>query len=137
MNLLKKILDFLKKYKMVVILIVSLFSVVLISGIFGMKNEKFTVTNSGRELVFFSMKGCSHCEDIKPMWNLLIQNYGNNNYIELKQVVAQDNPDLVKQYDVKGFPTILALKDGKINFEYKGDRSYEDLVRFMNHAMTD
>lgn len=101
------------------------------------KKEKFTVSRLNRELVLFSMVGCGHCEDIKPTWDLLVNNYGNNDYIEIKQIVAQEHPDIVKQYGVTGFPTILALHNGKVLKKYEGDRSYESLVKFMNHAMTD
>ena len=110
--------------------------IVLLSMMF-FRKEKFTVSRLNRELVFFSMDGCGHCEELKPTWDLLVTNYGNNNYIELKQVVSQQRPDLVKQYGVTGFPTILALHNGQILKKYDGDRTYESLVRFMNHAMSD
>ena len=45
-------------------------------------------------------------------------------------------PEMTQKYNVQGFPTILALKDGELNMKYDGDRSYESLLQFMNLAMT-
>jgi thioredoxin-like negative regulator of GroEL len=126
-----------KKLLMYIPVIFIIGMIIALFALMFKKKEKFTVSRLNRELVLFSMNGCSHCEDLKPTWDLLYNNYGNNNYIEIKQIVAQEHPDLVKQYGVTGFPTILALHNGQILKKYDGDRSYEDLVRFMNHAMSD
>ena len=137
MKIIQTLLTLLKKYRTESIIL----GLVLLAGlfyglIFGITPEKFTVSRLNRELVFFSMNGCGHCEEMKPTWDLLVNNYGDNNFVELKHIVAQDKPELTEQYKVTAFPTILALKDGKLNLKYDGDRSYEDLVRFLNYAMT-
>ena len=98
--------------------------------------ETFT-SQLGKEVVFFSMNGCGHCDDMMPAWKQLVSNYGSENaYVEYRHVVAQDRPDLIEKYNVQAFPTILALKDGEISQTYEGNRSYEDLLRFANYAMS-
>jgi len=138
MSMIQKILGLFKKYRMnILFAIISIAGGLLYGYLMGFFNkEQFRVSRLNREMVFFSMKGCGHCEDMKPAWELLKSNYGNNDYIELNQVVAQERPELTEKYGVQSFPTILALKDGEINMTYDGDRSYESLLQFMNNAMT-
>lgn len=98
--------------------------------------EGFTSSKPYKELLFFTLDGCGHCENMKPTWKLLKQNYGENGYIKLIEVKAKQNQDLVKLYNIKGYPTLLYVKDEKMVSEYKGDRTYEDLVKFLKHSMT-
>lgn len=121
------------KYKILILLLV----VVIIIGINKIyKKDNFTVSRLNKELVFFSMEGCGYCEKFKPTWELLLNNYGDNDFIELKEVVLDKNQELVDRYNVKSFPTILYLKNGNKEKEYKGDRSYEDLVKFINYSIS-
>jgi len=98
-------------------------------------NESFDY-NPHKELIFFSMPGCGHCKNFKPTWDLLLKNYGNIKDIELIEVSSNEKPELVELFEIDGFPTILYAKDNKKVSEYKGDRSYEDLVKYMKHCMS-
>ena len=98
-------------------------------------NESFDY-NPHKELIFFSMPGCGHCKNFKPTWELLVKNYGDIKDIELIQVSSNEKPDLVELFEIEGFPTILYVKDNKKVSEYKGDRSYEDLVKYMTYSMS-
>ena len=98
-------------------------------------NESFDY-NPHKELIFFSMPGCGHCKNFKPTWELLVKNYGDIKDIELIQVSSNEKPDLVELFEIDGFPTILYVKDNKKVSEYKGDRSYEDLVKYMKYSMS-
>lgn len=98
--------------------------------------EGFTSVKPYKELLFFTLEGCGHCEKMKPTWNLLKKNYGNNGYIKLIEVKAKENQDLVQLYKVEGFPTLLYVKDEKKVSEYQGNRTYEDLVKFLKHSMS-
>jgi thiol-disulfide isomerase/thioredoxin len=98
-------------------------------------NESFDY-NPHKELIFFSMPGCGHCKNFKPTWDLLLKNYGNIKDIELIEVSSNEKPELVELFEIDGFPTILYAKDNKKVSEYKGDRSYEDLVKYMKFCMS-
>jgi len=98
-------------------------------------NESFDY-NPHKELIFFSMPGCGHCENFQPTWDLLVKNYGNIKDIELIQVISNQKPELVEKFKIQGFPTILFIKDSQKVSEYKGDRSYEDLVKYMKFCMS-
>lgn len=97
--------------------------------------EGFTSTKPYKELLFFTLEGCGHCENMKPTWNLLKQNYGSNGKIKLIEVKAKENQDLVQLYNVTGFPTLMFVKDEKKVTEYNGDRTYQDLTKYLKHSM--
>lgn len=135
-----KIMKLFKKNRMLILVIII--SIIVCFACcyfmrFSNKTESYT-SQLGKEMVFFSMKGCGHCEKMMPAWKQLVSNYGSENaYIELKLVDADERPDLIEKYDIQSFPTILALKDGEISQKFsEPNRSYESLLRFMNYAMT-
>lgn len=125
------------KYKLpltlVGLLVIPIIIFFLVKTLF---KEGFTSVKPYRELLFFTLEGCGHCENMKPAWNLLVQNYGENGQVKLIQVKAKENQDLVQKYKVEGFPTLLYVKDTKIAAKYGGDRTYEDLIKFLKHSMT-
>ena len=43
-----------------------------------------------------------------------------------------DAPELIQKYNVQGFPSIIAINDGKKIKEHDGERSVDDLQRFAN-----
>ena len=49
---------------------------------------------------------------------------------------SNQKPELVEKFKIQGFPTILFIKDSQKVSEYKGDRSYEDLVKYMKFCMS-
>lgn len=98
--------------------------------------ENFTSNKPYKELLFFTLDGCPHCENMKPVWDLLKKNYGKNEFIKLIELNAQKDKKLVELYNVTGYPTLLYVKDQKLQKEYNGDRSYEDLVLFLKHSMS-
>jgi len=100
-----------------------------------LKKESFSY-NPHRELILFSMPGCGHCEKLKPTWDLLMKNYGDIKDIELINVVSNENPELVELFGIQGFPSIIYTKDNKKITEYNGDRSYNDLVKYMKYSMS-
>jgi thiol-disulfide isomerase/thioredoxin len=100
-----------------------------------LREETFTSNKPYREIIFFSLDGCSHCEKLKPMWDLFKKNYNNNQYIKLINIEAENNKELVEKYNIEGFPTILYIKDGEKVSEYDGNRTYESLVKFFKYSM--
>jgi thiol-disulfide isomerase/thioredoxin len=100
------------------------------------KDRKFTdvANTTGKKetiiIYFFFADWCPHCKTAKPEWEKFSKNVNgtivNNKTIQTMEVDCTDmdssntsNPDvvntiqMVKQYEVKGFPTVLAVKDNK------------------------
>ena len=89
-------------------------------------------------IVLFYMNGCGHCETMKPTWNKVITELKDkhNNEIILG-AIESSNMDMFKKHgispSVSGFPTILYFHPNKITNpeSYNGDRSYEDLKKWI------
>lgn len=122
-----------KQIIMILTLIIILLTIIYLIKL--LLKENFTSNKPYKELIFFTMTGCPHCEDMKPTWNLLKKNYNNNQHIKLIEINVQEKPNLVELYKVKAFPTLLYIKDEKINKEYDGDRSYESLIKFLKYSI--
>jgi thioredoxin-like negative regulator of GroEL len=86
---------------------------------------------SQKEVILFSMIGCGHCQHFKPTWNALRDRYSQDDAVKLTEVSVNEEPEKVKKFDINGFPTILILQDGSPKEKYQGDRSYEDVINFI------
>ena len=93
-------------------------------------NEKGNVS-----FVKFHQPTCHHCTEMKKAWEdlgKLLQDKCKDD-ISLIEVngdaLSESKSDVSKE--IKGFPTIMILKSGKKKVEYSGDRSTEDMLKFM------
>jgi thiol-disulfide isomerase/thioredoxin len=89
-------------------------------------------------VILFYMDGCGHCETMKPAWNKLINELKDKHKNEIiLGAVESSNMDMFKKHgispSVSGFPTILYFHPNKITNpeSYNGDRSYEDLKKWI------
>lgn len=89
-------------------------------------------------VILFYMDGCGHCEVMKPTWNKLMQELKekHKNEIILGAVESKDMERFKKSGitpSVSGFPTILYFHPNNITRHeaYNGDRSYEDLKKWI------
>ena len=93
-------------------------------------NEKGNVS-----FVKFHQPKCPHCTEMKKAWEdlgKLLQDKCKDD-ISLIEVngdaLSESKSDVSKE--IKGFPTIMILEDGKKKVEYSGDRSTEDMLKFI------
>ena len=94
-------------------------------------NSYESFNSSAKQVLFFSMSGCGHCQNFKRTWQQLLNKYAQDNGFELVEVNVDSNPQKVQQYNIPGFPTILVEENGKVKQEYQGDRSFGSVVNFI------
>ena len=91
------------------------------------------VTNSDKNvLIEFYANWCGHCKNLEPIYRQLAKKFNDKKDLVVAKIEAtlNDYPDL---YDVNGFPTIYFLKKDKSKPHlYLGDRSLEDLTKYVN-----
>jgi thiol-disulfide isomerase/thioredoxin len=87
---------------------------------------------------------CPHCRNLKPVFQEVADKVASD---RIKFTTAQVDGDRTTEKELasimpkiyekhlgksfQGFPTIVCFKGGMITREYKGDRSVEDIVRFV------
>lgn len=81
-------------------------------------------------VVAFVANGCGHCTQMKPS---LHSSAKKSNIPVFTSHAHRDGiMDLVQEYNVEGFPTVIKFKNGQKLKEYQGTRQTDDLVKFYN-----
>ncbi|KAK4313614.1 hypothetical protein Pmani_015047 [Petrolisthes manimaculis] len=84
----------------------------------------------GKHFIKFYAPWCGHCQRLAPTWEALAKSFEHDDSVTIGKVDCTQYQSVCSQYEVKGYPTLLWLSDGKKIKKYSGDRSHEDLKRF-------
>jgi thioredoxin 1 len=118
---------------MITMVIIIVFLLVAIVAMFYFNRsmmEKFTGKRNYC-LEYYYMDGCGHCDRFNEsgVWDQLKNQYGDK--VTFNKYNNREEKDRIDKYNISGFPTILLTKDDKIIKEYDGNRSKEDLEKFI------
>jgi len=108
-----------------------------ISNVVVLTDENFdqiVMDSSKGVFVEFYAPWCGHCKTLAPHWDRLSYTFSTEPNVVIAKLDATENSETAKKYDVSGYPTLLYFPSGVKNppMTYGGDRSYEDLVRYVN-----
>lgn len=93
------------------------------------KKSPFEMFSGGAKLYFFYADWCGYCRKFKPEWEKLKAE--PNLGIELEEVdCSNEAPALAKEYDVKGFPTLILVHSSN-KVTYEGERSANAIISFI------
>ena len=82
-------------------------------------------------LMYFYKSDCSYCSDFLPTWYKIINNLPNNiMYEEINVSKDNDTNKKANDYKITSVPTLI-LSNGHSKTLYKGNRSYNDITRFL------
>jgi hypothetical protein len=112
---------------------------------FGNENEPKILSESDimelkkkHGIILFYMNGCGHCDVMKPAWNKIINELKDKHKNEIiLGAIESSSMHIFNKHGIKpsvsGFPTILYFHPSKHDSPetYKGDRSYEDLKKWI------
>ena len=88
-------------------------------------------SNKQDKLVKYYMDGCSHCDDLEPIWKL-VESRIKKDHDDSNIIIVQLNANFMENADmpnVEGFPTIRMIKGGR-KIEHKGARTEEAIMDF-------
>lgn len=84
-------------------------------------------------LVKFFAPWCGHCKKMAPDFQeAATELKGKAVLVDLDATVEKD---LAQKYDIKGFPTLKLFSKGEVISDYKGGRSKDALVKYVERAM--
>ena len=89
------------------------------------QDKNYSNSNSNKHgalVMLFYKKDCHFCQEFMPTWNRIVNNLSNN--IKYEEIECNEN---IK----KGVPTIILMVNNTKK-TYMGDRSYNDINRFMS-----
>jgi thioredoxin 1 len=80
------------------------------------------------DIFYFSTTWCQPCKTFKPIVVQASSEAGKHiNFID-----AESNKDLANRYGINSVPTIVVVRDGKVEFRHSGVISKSDLLNLLN-----
>ncbi|CAO1620757.1 unnamed protein product [Parajaminaea phylloscopi] len=95
---------------------------------------------SGSWFVEFFSPYCIHCKHFAPTYADLAEiqePLEQSSQFYIRRVNCVEQADVCNAQKVRGYPSLFLYADGKKVDEYKGDRSFEDLMAFTTAKASD
>lgn len=83
-------------------------------------------------LVDFTATWCGPCQAMKPALHEIETAYGTR--IQVVEVDVDDRPYLASHFQVKGVPRLMVIKDGEIQGDSVGQKSYYEIVSLLKSS---
>ncbi|KAF2901047.1 hypothetical protein ILUMI_05103 [Ignelater luminosus] len=90
---------------------------------------------SGKHFVKFYAPWCGHCQKLAPVWEQLAQSLEFETDVNIAKIDCTQYRSICNEFDIKGYPTLLWLEDGKKIDKYQGQRTHEDLKAYVNRML--
>ena len=84
-------------------------------------------------VVDFWAEWCGPCKMIGPMVDELAGTYAGK--VKVVKINIDHNPQTPRQYAVRGIPTLMMFKDGKVHSTQVGAVGKSQLAQFMDKAL--
>lgn len=84
-------------------------------------------------LVDFWATWCGPCRALAPKIDQVSKEFEGK--IKFTKMDVDQNPQTPSKYGVRGIPTLIIFKDGKVHKQLVGDQSLPNLKEFLNSAI--
>ena len=81
-------------------------------------------------LVDFWAEWCAPCKSIAPIVEELAEEYQSK--VKIGKLNVDENPKTATQYGIRGIPTLLLFKDGKVVHQLVGVKSKTEIQKIMD-----
>ncbi|EZA46629.1 Thioredoxin domain-containing protein, partial [Ooceraea biroi] len=88
--------------------------------------------SSGHHFVKFYAPWCGHCQKLAPIWEELANSLRNDDVVGISKIDCTRHRSVCGQFDIKGYPTLLWIEDGKKIDKYTGQRTHEELKAYVS-----
>uniref|UniRef100_A0A0C9RNX6 Txndc5_0 protein n=1 Tax=Fopius arisanus TaxID=64838 RepID=A0A0C9RNX6_9HYME len=108
-----------------------------VNGLVELTEDTFNKhVSSGSHFVKFYAPWCGHCQKLAPTWDELAQSNSHHTLVSISKVDCTQYRSVCEQFDIKGYPTLLWIENGKKIDKYSGDRGLEHLQEYVNKMLT-
>ncbi|XP_049784160.1 thioredoxin domain-containing protein 5 homolog [Schistocerca cancellata] len=86
----------------------------------------------GRHFVKFYAPWCGHCQKLAPTWEELAKSLEHDTSVVISKIDCTAHRSVCNDFEIKGYPTLLWIEDGKKVDKYQGPRTIEELKAFVS-----
>ena len=104
-------------------------------------NKEFIKSKNNNIFVyFFYTNWCPYCKKARSEWSQFMEDTNNDKQLNeafnivFQEVDCDKEPDLAKQFNIQGYPTIKLVKDNKI-FNYDAKPDANNLTQFLKGSL--
>ncbi|XP_016962415.1 thioredoxin domain-containing protein 5 homolog [Drosophila biarmipes] len=87
--------------------------------------------SSGNHFVKFFAPWCSHCQRLAPTWEELAKELVKEPAVTISKIDCTQFRSICQDFEVKGYPTLLWIEDGKKIEKYSGARDLSTLKTYV------
>ena len=93
-------------------------------------SRKVEGMSNPKELIYFYMDGCGHCEKFSPTWDKFVAQYKGP--LKLKKIEHKDVGKFGKKINeiIEGYPTVVLVDEQGNGLAYEGERTVQGLEVF-------
>jgi thioredoxin-like negative regulator of GroEL len=91
------------------------------------KNKNISGVNKGPWMVWFHADWCGHCRNMDNEWDTMTKTNNNFNTLKLESEAIPNSQ--FKNESIRGFPTIIMVKNGKKVGEYSNERNADSFIK--------
>ncbi|KAL6255752.1 hypothetical protein P5V15_012995 [Pogonomyrmex californicus] len=104
-----------------------------VNGLLELTEDTFEKhVSSGHHFVKFYAPWCGHCQKLAPTWDELANSLRNDDAVSISKIDCTQHRSICGQFDIKGYPTLLWIDDGKKIDKYTGQRTHEELKAYVS-----
>ncbi|KYN22709.1 Thioredoxin domain-containing protein 5 [Trachymyrmex cornetzi] len=104
-----------------------------VNGLLELTEDTFEKhVSSGHHFVKFYAPWCGHCQKLAPTWDELANSLRNDDVVSISKIDCTQHRIICGQFDIKGYPTLLWIEEGKKVDKYTGQRTHEELKAYVS-----
>ena len=79
-----------------------------------------------KQLFYFSAEWCQPCKALGPTMDRVSEQ------IQIQKINIDYEADVIQKYGVRNIPTVILVENGQEVRRFTGNRSYNDIISFIN-----
>lgn len=104
-----------------------------VQNLFELSDETFSKhVEKGKHFIKFYAPWCGHCQRLAPTWEELAKTYETKSSVSISKIDCTQYRSICQDFEVKGYPTLLWIEDGKKVEKYAGPRTHDDLKAYVD-----
>jgi len=87
------------------------------------------------KVIDFWAPWCGPCKVLGPIIESVQEHYDQNPDVEIEKVNVDENREMAMDFNVRGIPTVVIMKDGEVVKQFSGVKQKTEIVSLINEAL--